>query len=607
MIQASSAKPQATSPQKVNAWLMLQRALQLIQQAAPVEFRGLILSAIPLALLPSAMGFVAKLILDQLALKISDHQTQVLYLLGLEAGMALLLAILASLMDVLRAVLRDRVQQHLRLRVAEQAAQLDLEFYERPGHYDAFARARQELGFRPFLMAFALITAFTAFVKALGFLITVAITHPLMAVLLLLAAIPSFILTGRSGQQVYTAQDLLTPEARRASYFEGLLTSDQAAKEVRLNGLSKYLLNEFKLHLSSIFLINQRLNYSRGRNSSLSDVIAVAAQYFALAIALLQAVQQRLSVGDYVLLTLALAGVRSGMTMFLSNLAEFKTHSLFFTDLERFLALKPQLQTPMAQRKAPRVIQQGFVLENIDFTYPGTNQPVIQGLNLELRANQVTALVGLNGAGKTTLVKLLTRLYDPTAGRILLDGVDLREFDLQTYRQRLGVVWQDFNRFHVSFKENIIFGQPDDPLNLEKLNQSLQDAELEAILNGLPEGLDTQLGRQFHVRGHELSGGQWQRLALARALYKDAPILILDEPSSALDPQAETALFARYREITQQRLSLLITHRFNTVQMADRIVVLGQGKVVEDDSHRNLLKLDGHYANLFNQQAKSYL
>ncbi len=290
----------------------------------------------------------------------------------------------------------------------------------------------------------------------------------------------------------------------------------------------------------------------------------------------------------------------------MTSLGQMFEHSLFLSDLTRFLEQKPQIGAPLKPKQVPSKVANGLKLEHVRFAYPGSENAVFEDLTLELRTGETTALVGINGAGKTTLVKLLTRLYDPQSGAVKLDGIDVREFDPLEYRQRFGVILQDFIKYKLSAQDNIVFGDISKKPEFKNLERVAQDAGALELIEGLPESWDTMLGRQFHVRGQDLSGGQWQRVALARALYRDAPILLLDEPSAALDAEAEMELFLRYKELVQNKLSLLITHRFNTVKMADRIVVLENGQILEDGSHGELMRLHGRYAEMFEAQASGY-
>jgi ATP-binding cassette subfamily B protein len=359
-------------------------------------------------------------------------------------------------------------------------------------------------------------------------------------------------------------------------------------------------------HLGKILDARLKVIRRKARGFAAADALSVLVQHAALAFVVLQVARGRASLGDLTLLVAALAGVRSGLTQALASLGDLLENSLFFQDLTTFLAEKPRLVRPARPKPVPSAPRLGLRLEEVTFAYPGARDLMFDGLSLDLRSGQATALVGVNGSGKTTLVKLLARLYDPQDGRITLDGIDIREFDPREYRSRLAVVLQDFERYQLSARENVSHGRPEGPLEEPLLEQAARSAGALELIEGLPDGWETLLGRQFHVRGQDLSGGQWQKIALARALYRDAPVLLLDEPTAALDAEAEAELFRRYQDLMRGRLSLLITHRFNTVRFADRIVVLDGGRVAEDGTPEELLRQGGRYAAMFLAQADAY-
>jgi ATP-binding cassette subfamily B protein len=584
---------------------VLPQALNLIREGAGRDFALSAAALIVTGLVPAAMGLCAKLLVDALV----SGQGLTPLVLRLVAAQ-LLLAILALLAqassDYWRGAMRERLQRHLRLKVAGHAARLDLAFFELPGNYDAFAKAQDDLGYRPFLMAYALIFAAQQIATVLGFFLAVLTFQPLLALALVFAAIPTLFAAGKSGSETYSTYDLTTPEGRRAAYLEDLLTRDQAAKEVRLYGLAPGFVAQLAQHTGCI--LREKLAVERRRNTrfALAGLVGVTVEYAALGFVVWRVATGGASLGDLTLMVAALAGVRLGLSRMLAYLGEVYENSLFFQNLTGFLAEQPSIRAPMTPQALPPSRPHTLKLEDVTFAYPGAERPVFEHLTLELRAGETTALVGVNGAGKTTLVKLLTRLYDPQAGRVALDGVDVRDFEPDAYRGRLGAVLQDFTRYQLSARENIVLGRVGLDGSEAQLRDAAEQASALALIEGLPEGWDTLLGRQFHVRGQDLSGGQWQRIALARALYRDTPVLLLDEPTAALDAETEAELFSKYRDLTRGKTTLLITHRFNTVRMADRIVVLEDGKVIEDGTHRNLLRQGGRYAEMYAVQAEAY-
>lgn len=584
---------------------VLPQAAGLLFEAVPGTFVASAVFTVVTGLAPATAGLVTKLLVDSLAAGNAPGAGLWLLVVAL-AAVGLIGGISRYIADGMRERLREKLQHHLRLKVSAHAASLDLEFFELPGNYDTFAKASEDLGFRPFLMAYALIGAMQNLTTVAGFFVVVLAFQPLLALALLLATLPTLFVAGKSGMESYSSHNLTTPEGRRAAYLESLLQQDLHAKEIRLYDLAPILLAQVRTHLGNVLAHHLAVIRRKVRRFATAEAFSVLVQYTALAFVVLQVALGRATLGDLTLLIAALAGVRSGLTQGLASLGDLLENSLFFQDLTTFLQLKPKLVGPPEPRHVPGRPRHGLALEEVTFTYPDAGKPVFRQLSLELRAGEATALVGVNGAGKTTLVKLLTRLYDPEEGRITLDGIDIRDFDPVEYRSRLAVVLQDFERYQLSARENVAFGRAGLPPDAARLHKSADAAGALALIEGLPEGWETQLGRQFHERGQDLSGEQWQRIALARALYRDAPILLLDEPTASLDAEAEAEIFKRYRDLMRGRLSLLITHRFNTARVSDRILVIEQGRVIEDGSHESLMRLRGRYATMFLTQAESY-
>lgn len=589
----------------VHAFRVFPKALALLLEASPKALWIAIFSNLMRGFIPVILGVLGKWLIDRLIAG-EGFSSVVQWLLVGQLGVAVLGQVLMSLSEYQKTVVRDSLSTHLSLKVAAHAASLDLEFFEMPGNYDAFAKAKNEMDFRPFFMAFTLIDAVESIFTVAGFVAVVFVFQPLLGLALLLAALPTLFAASKSGGEMFELYDSMTPEGRRASYAEELLTNDLAAKEVRLYQLAPRLLSDLRRYLQGI--LKSKLEFAARKyiRFGAAGILGTAAQYAATAFVVYRVGTGAATIGDFSLLMVAILGVRSGLDRAFTSLGEMFEHSLFLGDLTRFLAQKPQIAAPLLPQVTPSKIAQGLKLEHVRFAYPGSEKAVFEDLNLELRVGETTALVGINGAGKTTLVKLLTRLYDPQHGAVKLDGIDVREFNPLEYRQRFGVILQDFTRYKLSVFDNIAFGDISQVANLQRLESVARDAGALELIKGLPEGWETMLGRQFHVRGQDLSGGQWQRVALARALYRDAPVLLLDEPSAALDAEAEMELFERYKELVQNKLSLLITHRFNTVKMADRIVVLEHGKILEDGSHNELMRLNGRYAEMFEAQASGY-
>jgi ATP-binding cassette, subfamily B, bacterial len=584
---------------------MVPQAVALLREATPREFNLSIFVSIIQGFIPAGMGILAKFLFDELT-KGAGFTNAIIGLICAQFALAVLGQLLRLYADVIRSAVRTKLQHHLRLKVAKHVATLDLEFFEMPGNYDAFTKAKNEISFRPFLMAYAIISIVESVVGVFGFFIAILLFQPVLVVVLILAALPTLIAAQQSGGEFYSSYDFMTQEGRKAAYAESLISNDTSAKEVRLFNLAPMLLKLLSDYGGSVLRDTLRLQVNKARRFAVAEVISSLAQYAAVGFVVFQVASNRATIGDFALLVGAVASVRGGITYTLQSFGELLENTLFFQDLTNFLALKSKITAPANPRPVPKNPQHSLKLEGVSFSYPGATKPVFEDLTLELRAGESTALVGVNGAGKTTLVKLLTRLYDPTEGSIKLDGIDIREFDPIEYRSLLGVILQDFTRYQLSAKENIVLGRADVEEDQAKLFEASKQAGAFDLISSLPDSWDTLLGRQFHIRGQDLSGGQWQKVALARALYRDAPILFLDEPTAALDAEAEVELFKKYKTLTHDKFSVLITHRFNTVKMASRILVIENGEILEDGSHLDLMRLNCRYAEMFKSQFESY-
>lgn len=558
-----------------------------------------------LGLTPVATAYIAKLIIDHIA-EGRGLTPSLWWLVAAQLALTATAGLSRYGSAAAQEILRERTWHTLSLKVMRHAAELDLEFFERPESHDALAKAQRELGFRPMMATLNLLNALQGLATVLGFILVILTLQPVLVLVLLVALVPALVAANESGHITFSAYDMTTSDGRRAAYFDTLLASDGTAKEVRLYNLAPYFLSHRHAYATKVIDAKNRAALWKFFAFARADIVSVLVQYAAFAFIVVQAVRGHISIGDFVLLSSALAMVRTTLANSLANLGEVLEHSFFFRNLTDFLAIKPSLVAPEKPKPVPKRPLRGIVLENVTFAYPGAKRPVFENLSLELRAGEATALVGVNGAGKTTLVKLITRLYEPQEGRITLDGIDIRDFEPKEYRKLFAVILQDFVRYQLSVRENIALAKVDEATNQRRLEKAAREANILTLIESLRDGWDTFLGRQFEATGQELSGGQWQRIALARVLYRDAPILIFDEPTAALDAEAEAELLRTYRDLTKGKLSLLITHRFNTVKMADRIIVLEHGQVIEDGTHSELMHRQGRYFQMFTIQASTY-
>jgi ATP-binding cassette subfamily B protein len=396
-----------------------------------------------------------------------------------------------------------------------------------------------------------------------------------------------------------------TPERRRLDYLRLLGASAQSAKEVKIFGLGPYLSKHYDEVSSQILKENKELAKRRAFFGSLLNVVATCGYYGAGAVVMLQTLAGAISLGSFTFLTAAFNRSRSFIEKILSGFNDISEQAVFLKDLFDFFAMKPTIETGPNALPAPRPIRQGFEFRNVGFAYSGSARMVVQNINFSLHLDEKLALIGENGAGKTTLVKLLARLYDPTEGQILLDGIDLREYQVEDLRREIGVIFQDYMRYDLLVRENIGFGKVDSLGDHSRVESAAVKSLARSVIDRLPNGYDQMVGRRFEG-GVDLSGGEWQKIALARAYMRDAQLLILDEPTATLDARAEYEVFQRFSELTHRRMAVLISHRFSTVRMADRILVLAGGSIQEQGTHEQLLSLGGRYAELFELQAAGY-
>jgi ATP-binding cassette subfamily B protein len=486
------------------------------------------------------------------------------------------------------------------------SASLDLQSFEDPAFYDKLERARfQATGRLGMLNSLGNLLQQTVTLVSLS--IGVIFYSPVLFLVLLVCVLPAFITQTHFAFLGYSLEHSLTPQRRELDYLRDLATSKEAAKELKVFGLGGYLRNRFRGITDDVIRRTRSLLRRRVVAGSSLGLLSSAGYYVSYAYIVIRTLQGGMKVGDMTFLAGALQGTSSQIQLLFSSFTSIADQALFLTDLVSFFAIKPQIVKITGQPvlPAPRKIAEGFDFQKVSFHYAGQERMILKDLDFRIEPGQRVALVGENGQGKTTLVKLISRLYDPTGGRILLDGIDLREYDLETLQAEIGVIFQDFVRYEMTARENIGMGRieymDDKTLIMEAARQSKADE----IFAKLPKGIDQLLGRRFEG-GVDLSGGEWQKFALARAYARDAQLLILDEPTAALDAPSEYEIFCQFAELTQGKMALLISHRFSTVRMCDRIVVLEDGAIREEGTHEQLIETGGKYAGMFAMQAASY-
>ena len=598
------------------------------------------------AFLPVATFWIGKLIIDAVIGLRAHHGTlgRLWELVAIELGIVLAGEVLARASALVESLLGDLFSIRTSVRLMEHAATLDLQQFEDPAFYDQLERARRQTVGRIGLLSQLLSIGQDALTLAsLG--TALFVYSPLLLALLVAAVLPSFIGETHYASLEYSLLYRWTPERRQLDYLRFLGASDRTAKEVQMFGLAGWLSERFRVLAERFYDDNKRLSIRKGIVSTALSVLGTLGYYAAYVIILLRTVAGAISIGTLTFLAASFSRSRDIIQRLLITAGEIYEQSLYLKDMFDFFAMRPTLQSRPGARPVPETIREGFAFEDVGFQYPDSDRWAVRHVSFRLRPGERIAFVGENGAGKTTLTKLLARLYDPTEGRILLDGVDLREYDVASVRRAIGVIFQDFVRFDMRFDENIGVGQIDEVRqyldragstdiaiervpaewafdespasrarggngrHTEPVPQSLASAAEKSLASTLlprfAEGYRQMLGRRFDG-GVDLSGGEWQKVALARAYMRDAQVLILDEPTAALDARAEYEVFLRFSELVAGRMAVLISHRFSTVRMADRIIVLREGQVVEEGTHDELVALEGLYAELFALQAAGY-
>jgi len=566
------------------------------------------------SVVPVMTFWVGKLILDAVIAAKAAHGSlsQVWRYLVLELAIVLTGEILARASSLIESLLGDLFSNAMSVQLMEHAAKLDLAQFEDPEFYDHLERARRQTVGRIALLSLLLSMSQDALtlLTLAGALIAY---NPWLLLLLAVAVIPSFLGETHFASLGYSLLFRWTPERRQLDYLRYVGASDKTAKEVQMFGLAPWLTERYRDLSQRFYEENRSLSLRRGIVSALLSILGTIGYYSAYVVILIRAVKGDITIGTLTFLAASFGRGRDVIQNILLSASNVAEQALYLRDLFVFLEMRPTIMSPPNARLVPAKIQSGFVFENVGFRYPGSEPWAIRNVDLELRPGERVALVGENGAGKTTITKLLARLYDPTEGRITLEGVDLKEYDLASLRHAIGVIFQDFVRYDMRFDENIGVGEIDSVrADLDKNNgtppaitAAAENSLAASLLPRFSKGYQQMLGRRFE-EGVDLSGGEWQKIALARAYIRDAQVLILDEPTAALDARAEYEVFLRFSELVAGRMAILISHRFSTVRMADRIIVLRHGKVEEQGSHEELLAAGGLYQELFDMQAAGY-
>jgi ATP-binding cassette subfamily B protein len=591
---------------RIHALRNVPPVLRFVWESGPSVVFWNVTIRIIVAFLPVGIGIIGRFIIDgvnrlRMHLPLPNHFW---WLVGAEMALALVAGILSRAVDFFDNLLADRYTHHVSVEVMRKAASLDVTVYEDPVFYDRLERARVQATDR-LAMIQQMGRLIQQTVTAVAFSAVLIRYSPFLLLLLIAGILPAFLGESHFAFLTYAKNFRQTPGRRQMDYLRQVGGSKEAAKELKLFNLSDYLTGRFTKLSQRIYEENVALNKRRLFWGGLLALAGQVGYYAAYAYSIYRTIQGQYSIGDLTLITTAIMQAMANIQQAFSTASGVADQALFLTDLLAFFDMKPSVASKVDGLPVPSPIMLGFEFRNVSFAYPGTSRRVLNNFDFTLRPGERVALIGENGQGKTTVVKLITRLYDPTEGQILLDGVDLREYDLADLHAGIGVIFQDFMRYEMTARENIEVGRIEVPHTQGEIEDAAQKSLAAGVIARLTGGYDQMLGRRFES-GVDLSGGEWQKLALARAYLRDAQLLILDEPTAALDAPSELQVFERFAELTEGKMALLISHRFSTVRMADRIVVLEAGRLVEEGSHAQLMTLGGRYAAMFEMQAANY-
>ena len=581
--------------------------LKIVWESGPGVVTFGITARIVAALLPIALTYIPKLIIDILVHLLQEHgpvPPRLWWLVLAEFALAVLSSIVTRMIDYSDSLLANKYTRHVSIQVMKHASELDLTSYEDPVFYDRLERARVQATDR-LVMIQSIGRLELQLITALGWSVAVMIYSPWLMILLIAAVLPAFLGETHFAFLGYAKNFRQTPIKRQLDYLRQAGATKEAAKELKLFSLGGFFTQRFAKFSDLIYEQDVALARKRLGIGSILSFVSTGGYYAAYAYVIWRTIAGRLGIGTFYFLTNAILQASSNIQQVFSTLSGIADQALFLTDLLAFFEMKPTIRSKPNALPAPRPIRRGFEFIDVSFRYPGTERVVIDHLNFHLHPKERIALIGENGQGKTTIVKLITRLYDPSDGQILLDGIDLREYDLEDLYQEIGVIFQDFMRYEMTARENIAVGKIDELEDLPALKAAAEKSGANEVIARLKAGYEQMLGRRFEG-GVDLSGGEWQKLALARAYLRDSQLLVLDEPTAALDARSEYQVFQRFAELTTEKMALFISHRFSTVRMADRIVVLEGGRIVEEGTHERLMRMGGRYAEMFELQAASY-
>ncbi len=596
--------------EKVINTLHLKRSLLLVWRSAPLWTLASFFLVVIQGVLPLASLYVMKLIVDSVTAGIDSPGTEVtfehiLFLISLAGGITFLTFLSSSASGVVNEAQAALVSDHILDILHTKSIEADLEYYENPAYYDTLHRAQNDAPFRPTRIVNGLFQIGQSSMSLVAVLWLLASFSWVIAAALIIAAIPTALVRLIYSNKTYVWQRTCTAKERKTWYFHWLLTGESHAKEIRLFNLGPLFIKRHRNLRKE--LLNERLSIiSRKAAADLVvQTINIIAVFGSLVFITLRAFEGSITLGDMVMYFGALQQGQSFLSNLLNAFSGLYEDNLFLKTLYEFLDLKPTVKESPNPIPLPYVMEKGISFEKVGFSYPGQGAKAIEDITLQIKPGQIVALVGENGSGKTTLIKLLSRLYDPAEGRITIDGINLRDLDIHDLRKQISVIFQDYTHYNLTARENIWLGNVDAPADTKNILQAAESSGADCVIGHLDKGYETILGKWFE-EGTELSMGEWQKIALARAFLRDSQIIILDEPTSSLDPNAEDMIFRKFRQLTAGRTAIIISHRLSTVKMADCIYLLKNGQIVENGNHEYLMSLNGEYAKLFRTQSQYY-
>lgn len=587
--------------------------VSLVWRSAPICLCFMLFFCLAEGFLPVIGAYISRDLLNAIASMLGTELAEpmqvlrpILFLLILQMIHSFATKAIGRVNSVVTALAGEKVSNHIRIMIIEKAKDVDISSFDRPEFYEKLENANREAGMRPVGIIQSVFRVASTLISAISFVAVLFTLSPWAPVVVIIAAVPSAVLSYYYRQRNFHYIRRHSKERREMAYYSGLMVNKDQVKEIKLLGLGETFVGKYKTVFGKYFAGLRRLIVKEGVSQILVALISTIAHGALFAYVAYHVIYSSAAIGDYSLYSGALSSIGGYVTTLVTATASIYEGTLFIDNMIAFMKEEPHVVCALPEPCEAEIgAKHTIVFDHVSFSYPGSDRLVLKDLCFTLSSGERTVLVGLNGAGKTTLVKLLTRLYDPTEGRILLDGRDIREYDPAAYHRMFGIIFQDFGKYADTVEENIRYGDVHTPMTAERITRALEAGDA-GFVKELPLGKETPLTRMFYEDGLELSGGMWQKLSLARAFYREAEFLILDEPTAALDPLAEEEVFRRFYQLSEGKLALFVSHRLSGATLADRILVVGEGRVLENGTHAELMALEGHYHRLFSTQAIRY-